>query len=41
MQILSAEEEKELAHWVRCLTEGGYPPKYYIVREMAETIRTR
>jgi len=41
MQILSAEEEKELAHWIRRLTEGAYPPKYYTVREMAETIRTR
>ena len=40
-QILSAEEEIELAQWITRLTLCGYPPKPYTVKEMAETIRTR
>jgi len=40
-QILSREEEKELAQWIRRLTIGGYPPKHFVVRQMAEAIRTR
>jgi hypothetical protein len=40
-QILSEEEETELARWIRQLTRYGYPPKPYAVREMAEAIRAR
>jgi helix-turn-helix, Psq domain len=40
-QILSTEEEIELAQWITCLTLCGYPPKPYTIKEMAETIRTR
>ena len=40
-QLLSEEEEKELARWIRQLTNASYPPKPYAVREMAEAIRTR
>src|SRR5438876_12460370 len=40
-QLLSDEEEKELARWIRQLTNASYPPKPYAVREMAEAIRTR
>ena len=40
-QLLSLEEEKELARWIRQLTDSAYPPKPYAVREMAEAIRTR
>ena len=39
-QLLSLEEEKELARWIRRLTDSAYPPKPYAVREMAEAIRT-
>jgi len=40
-QLLSEEEETELARWIRELTVAGYPPKPYALREMAEAIRTR
>lgn len=41
LQLLSAEEEKELVRWITRLTNQSYPPKPYTVREMAEAIRTR
>ena len=40
-QLLSLEEEKELARWIHRLTDSAYPPKPYAVREMVEAIRTR
>jgi len=40
-QLLSEEEETELARWIRQLTVQGYPPKPYAVREMAQAIQTR
>ena len=30
-QLLSAEEEKELAWWIHRLTIAGYPPKSYTI----------
>ena len=40
-QLLSGEEEKELVRWICQLTDSGYPPKPYAVREMAEAIQIR
>ena len=40
-QLLSEEEETELARWIRQLTVQGYPPKPYAVREMAQAIQTQ
>ena len=40
-QILHSEEEIELVQWITRLTNCGYPPKPYTVKEMAEAIRTR
>ena len=40
-QVLSDEEEKELARWIRQLTVFGYPPKPHAVREMLIAMRPR
>ena len=40
-QLLSHAEEKELVRWITRLTITDYPPRYDILREMAEEIRKR
>ena len=39
LQILTYTEGKELVQWITWLVTTGYPPKYTMVREMAEEIR--
>jgi len=38
---LTKVEETELVHWITRLTQRGYAPRYYTVRELAEIIRNR
>ena len=40
-QILTHTEEKELVRWITLLTLSGYPPRYAILRQLAEIIRQR
>lgn len=40
-QNLTHVEEKELVRWITLLTISGYPPRYVILRQLAEIIRER
>ena len=40
-QLFSHVERKELVRWITCLIIIDYPPRYDILREMAEELRKR
>ena len=40
-QNLIHAEEKELVRWITLLTISGYPPRYKLLRQLAEIIRER
>jgi helix-turn-helix, Psq domain/Tc5 transposase DNA-binding domain len=40
-QVLTHAEEKELVRWITLLTISGYPPRYEILRRLAEILRER
>src|SRR5947207_2393867 len=40
-QNLIHAEEKELVRWITLLTISGYPPRYELLRQLAEIIRER
>ena len=40
-QVLTHVEEKELVRWITLLTITGYPPRYEILRRLAEILRER
>jgi len=40
-QNLTHAEEKELVRWITLLTISGYPPRYELLRQLAEIIRER